>query len=248
MDLDELLAGQVAYYDARAPEYDDWWERRGGFDLGPEFARRWRADIAELHAWLDAAGPLGETLELAAGTGNWTRELVRRASRVTAVDTSEATLALNAAKLGDGAAVDHVVADVFAWSPPRRFDTVTFAFWASHVPGELWAGFWDLVDRALAPGGVVLFCDNAHPAHAGTWGGPANRGAAIRGERIAGERVAGERMTRVLADGSRHEVVKRFWTPAEITRDLADLGWRCTAGQTSFAFLYCRVERADRPG
>src|SRR5688500_5739131 len=99
MDVDSLLAEQVAYYRARAPEYDDWWQRLHDYDHGPEFAAAWRAEIDQLRAWLEAAGPLGDVLELAAGTGNWTAELAPRATSVTAVDASPETLAVNAAKV-----------------------------------------------------------------------------------------------------------------------------------------------------
>jgi hypothetical protein len=39
IDEERLLAEQRAYYEARAPEYDEWWQRRGRFDLGPELAK-----------------------------------------------------------------------------------------------------------------------------------------------------------------------------------------------------------------
>ena len=38
-----LLAGQVAYYRARAVEYDAWWYRTGRFDRGAENNGAWRA-------------------------------------------------------------------------------------------------------------------------------------------------------------------------------------------------------------
>ena len=50
MNSDDILQAQVAYYRARADEYDDWWERRGDFDLGEEFHAAWRADIDALDA------------------------------------------------------------------------------------------------------------------------------------------------------------------------------------------------------
>ncbi len=246
MDVDDLLAEQIAYYQARAPEYDDWWERRHDFDFGPEFGKAWADDVGRLHAWLGGAGALGDTLELAAGTGNWTRELARYAARVTAVDSSAEALALNAAKgPRTGAPVEHVVADIFDWVPPRRFDTVTFAFWISHVPAARWDVFWALVDRALAPGGTVLFCDNARPDHVAAHG-PARPA----GDRpvVAGRRELGERMTRVLRDGSTHQIVKRFWSPDEIARDLGALGWQCDAHETRFAFLCGRARRRPAGG
>ena len=84
---------------------------------------------------------------------------------MTAVDASPEALAINAARNGTDR-VEHVVADLFDWEPPRRFDHVCFSFWISHVPATRWAGFWAMVARALVPGGRVWFCDNARADHA----------------------------------------------------------------------------------
>src|SRR5439155_11512712 len=84
--------------------------------------------------------------------------------RLTVVDASAETLAINRTKLGDDAArVEYIEADVFTWAPPRHYDVVFFSFWLSHVPYDRFDDFWLVVDRALAPGGRVLFVDNAHP-------------------------------------------------------------------------------------
>ena len=37
-DPDSLVQEQIAYYRARAPEYDDWWLRTGRYDSGDEFS------------------------------------------------------------------------------------------------------------------------------------------------------------------------------------------------------------------
>lgn len=55
--------------------------------------------------------------------------------------------------------MEFVCADIFDWTPPRRFDTVFFAFWLSHVPSEMFASFWSLVGRCLADSGWVIFVD-----------------------------------------------------------------------------------------
>ena len=49
-----LLADQVAYYRARAGEYDEWWFRTGRYDRGAEFNAAWFADVAEVERALDA--------------------------------------------------------------------------------------------------------------------------------------------------------------------------------------------------
>src|SRR5919202_1335145 len=104
-----LLAEQRRYYRERAPEYDDWWFRRAGYALDSETAARWFADVRELEAALEAFGPGGDVLELAAGTGIWTRRLLRHADRVMAVDAVAEVLELNRAR--NGATAEYVVDD-----------------------------------------------------------------------------------------------------------------------------------------
>jgi SAM-dependent methyltransferase len=212
--VERLLSEQRRYYSARAPEYDDWWFRRARYGLDAESAEGWFADVAELEAELEGFAPRGDVLELAAGTGNWTRHLLRYADRVTAVDAVPEVLELNRAKLG--AAVDYVLADVFAWEPPRAFDVCFFGFWLSHVPSGRFEGFWQLVDRALKSDGRVFLVDNAH------LGDPRHMVSA-----------SGEVVRRSLSDGREFEIVKRFWAPAELERMLATLGWQLSAGATA---------------
>src|SRR5919198_988456 len=124
-----------------------------------ETAARWFADVRELEAALDAFAPRGDVLELAAGTGLWTRHLLRHADRVTAVDAVAEVLDLN--RVRTNRLAEYVVADVFEWEPPREFDVCFFGFWHSHVPSRLFESFWELVGRALKPDGRVFFVDNA---------------------------------------------------------------------------------------
>jgi 2-polyprenyl-3-methyl-5-hydroxy-6-metoxy-1,4-benzoquinol methylase len=145
MDTDRLLAEQAAFFRARAGQEDDWWEGRFEDDLGEPFRTAWRADAEQLRTSLAEFGPHGKVLELAAGTGVLTTELLRHGARVTAVDAAPEALVINRARHGDEH-VSYIEADLFAWVPPRRFDAVCFAFWISHVPADRWAGFWALVD------------------------------------------------------------------------------------------------------
>ena len=143
--VQSLLSEQQRYYRARASEYDDWWFRRGRYTLDGEAREGWLADVAELESELERFGPAGDVLELAAGTGIWTQSLARYASRVTAVDASPEVLERNRATVGPDAAVEYVVADLFAWEPARAYDVCFFGFWLSHVPRERVAEFWGLV-------------------------------------------------------------------------------------------------------
>jgi SAM-dependent methyltransferase len=204
--MDNVLAEQRRYYAARAPEYDDWWFRRGRYELPPDAKARWDADVAEVEEALAAFRPEGRVLELAAGTGLWTRHLAPAASRLVAVDASPETLALNRARV-EGE-VEYVVADVFGWTPIERFDVCFFGFWLSHVPEARFDDFWRLVRAALRPGGRVFLVDSGagDTAHTG----------------IAAGR---ERELRRLADGREFEIVKRRWPPDALAECVRPLGF-----------------------
>ena len=77
IDDDALLEQQVQYYRARAPEYDDWFERRGRYDPGAEHTTRWNAEVGAVRNALHSSPLRGSVLELACGTGWWTAELAR---------------------------------------------------------------------------------------------------------------------------------------------------------------------------
>jgi demethylmenaquinone methyltransferase/2-methoxy-6-polyprenyl-1,4-benzoquinol methylase len=208
--VNDVLGEQKRYYAERAPEYDDWWYRRGRYELEPEALARWQADVAEAEAALDVFGPRGNVLELAAGTGIWTRRLVESADRVVAVDANAETLALNTS------AAELVRADVFEWRPVERFDLVFFSFWLSHVPEERFDEFWKLVASALAPGGRVFLVDSGagDTAHTGT-------------------DQADEQETRSLSDGRTFRIVKRRWAPTELAERVLPLGFELELRDTS---------------
>ena len=216
--LESLLDEQAAYYRDRAPEYDQWWFRQGTYDRGEDFNAAWQADVIELRGIVDRFAPAGDVLEIAAGTGLWTAELARHRCRITALDQSAETLALNRERVGPDAPVEHLQADVFAWRPDRRYDVVFFSFWLSHVPPSRFDEFWDLVGDALAPDGRVLLLDNAAPPD------------------LDQERPGVDR--RRLNDGREYRIVKIHWTAEELQARLADRGWQIEGGTTSRFFTY----------
>jgi demethylmenaquinone methyltransferase/2-methoxy-6-polyprenyl-1,4-benzoquinol methylase len=155
-------------------------------------------------------------LELAAGTGIWTRRLVRLADRVVAVDANAETLALNTRE------AELVRADVFEWEPAERFELVFFSFWLSHVPEERFDEFWSRVRAALEPGGRVFLVDSGagDTAHTGT------------------DQSDGEE-TRSLADGRTFRIVKRRWRPDELAERVAPLGFALDLRESANGhFLY----------
>jgi SAM-dependent methyltransferase len=196
--LDALLAEQISYYRARAPEYLD--EALCG--LAVERAG------AELEAALDAFAPTGDVLELACGPGMWTAQLLRHASSVTALDASPEMLAIARERVTDPR-VRFIEADIFGWTPDRRYDVVFFGFWLSHVPPARFRSFWALVAESLAPEGRVFFADDAY--------------------RTPDELVHGEDspvVLRTLRDGSLYRAIKTPHDAASLQALLTELGWR----------------------
>lgn len=221
---DVLLAEQIAYYRARAGEYDEWFLRQGRYDRGPEQNATWHAETAEVARALDEFQPKGRVLELACGTGLWTQRLARVAEHVTAVDAAPEVLAINRERLGP-APVEYVQADLFSWRPRERYDVVFFSFWLSHVPPERFDEFWSNVRASLAPGGRVFFIDSLY-----------NEASTALDHRL--EHPASTTALRRLKDGREFRIVKVFYPPAELESRLNDRGWSVTVRATANFFLY----------
>lgn len=230
--LEQALAEQQDYYRARAAEYEDWWFRRGRYDHGESANAAWFADVEQAQASLDAFVPAGDVLELACGTGLWTERLLAHAQSLTAVDSSVEALALARRRAG-GAQVEWLQADLFAWEPQRRYDVCFFGFWLSHVPGGLFAAFWEKVARALAPGGRVWLVDSA-----------VNESASARDHDAP---VAGERLERRrLHDGREFQIVKHWFEAPALQRSIEQLGWSARIESSSEYFVY--GEASSPPG
>jgi demethylmenaquinone methyltransferase/2-methoxy-6-polyprenyl-1,4-benzoquinol methylase len=230
-----LLDEQIAYYRARAPEYDAWWLRTGRFDRGAENNAAWHSDVAAVEqaviGRLAAARP-ATVLELACGTGLFTRHVAPHARAVTAVDASPEVIAINRARVAADN-VRYVEADLFAFEPQARYDCVFMSFWLSHVPRARFASFWSMVRRALAPGGFAYVVDSAHDPTSTAIDHPAP------------DRQAGV-VTRRLDDGREFRVVKVFWTPELLTERLRAIGFAADVAQTARYFVYGSARDARR--
>lgn len=187
-----------AYYDARAPEYDDWYEGTGGF------ARRerpaWHEMLEAMSESLRALPP-ARTLDVACGTGYATRWLP---GEITGLDQSARMLAiaserLPAARLVQGDALELPFAD-------GEFERVTAMHFYGHLEDDARERF---LAEARRVGRELVIVD-----------------AALR------EDVEPEQWEeRVLNDGSRWEVYKRFFTPEGLLEELGGNGEVVFAGQ-----------------
>ena len=151
---DNVLKEQLAYYKARAGEYDESLQGIFPYDepsLDPQANQEWLQIVRALHA----LGPVDEVLELACGTGIWTQELISIGRSITAIDGSPEMIAINRAKPRT-AAIDYHCVELFDWNPEKQYDLVFFSFWLSHIPPSQLSDFLDRVARATKPGGRVF--------------------------------------------------------------------------------------------
>lgn len=219
-----VLTDMVEYYRARAAEYDEWWERTGRYDRGPEQNARWFSERQEVFAAFDARAMHGDVLELAPGTGIWTQRLTRTVTTITAVDASEEMVAINRTKVGSDR-VSYVIADLFAWEPDRQYDGVCFGFWISHVPADRLDAFLRTVAAALKPGGCVFFVDaRREPMTTAT-----NHVLPEIGEQV---------MTRKLNDGRSFQIVKNFYDPVALAARCHNCGLDMDVRETATNFIY----------
>jgi len=180
-----------AYYDRRAPEYDEWYRGAG------RFAERdrpgWGQEVEALGLAL-AALPPARTLDVACGTGFLTRLLP---GELVGLDQSEAMLEEARRQAPDAT---YVQGD--ALSLPFEDGAFERVFTA-HFYGHLEDGDRERFvaeARRLAPELVVV-------------------DSALR-EDVDSE----ERQERILNDGSRWEVYKRYFEPDALARELGGGG------------------------
>lgn len=237
MTADRLLQDQIDYYRARAGEYDEWWFRTGRYDRGPEFNAQWRAEVVEVeHAvaeWLEMRRPR-RVVELACGTGLFTRLLAPKVDKLTAIDASPEVLAINRARVM-ASNVEYLEADLFAWHPRAPYDAAFFSFWLSHVPEERFPAFWEAVAAALEPGGAAYLIDSAFdPTSTAKDHAVPGRDAGI--------------VTRRLNDGREFRIVKLFYEAAALDAKLARVHFVSRIRQTPRYFIYGEARPVESSG
>lgn len=128
---EDLLDEQLDYYRQSAAEMDAGARRVLEVDT-TEYAHHARLATAEAVAWVQDGVSGKDTLEIAAGTGLYTRVLAGHASVLTALDASPESLDINRAHAkAAGHEVEFLCDDIFTWcklSDGRRFRIVRIAW------------------------------------------------------------------------------------------------------------------------
>jgi ubiquinone/menaquinone biosynthesis C-methylase UbiE len=214
-------ADLVAYYEARAAEYDDWYLRRGRYSHGPVHDAAWNAELDTAGRWLDALPIHGEIVELAAGTGWWSPLLAEK-GELSLYDAAAAPLELARERLVAHGLRAHLhVRDAWA-APDRQVDALFAGFWLSHVPRGRLDEFLAIARRWLRPGGTFAFIDSLPDAQSGAADHPTPRD---------------DESLRRLEDGREFRIVKVYYQPAELRAALLRAGFAAADVTTTGRFF-----------
>ena len=226
-----LDAEMLAYYQARAPEYDDWYLRRGRYERGPVHDAAWHAEVDIAGRWLDGLPIHGEIVELAAGTGWWSPLLASK-GELSIYDGAEAPLDRARERLVAHRLRAHIHVRS-AWDPPdRAVDAVFTGFWLSHVPRARLDDFLGIVRQWLKPGGTFAFIDSRFDPQSSAADHPT---------------PAADQSVRRLDDGREFTVVKVYYEPAELEGALARAGFSEPTVTTTGRFFLTGVAQAGDP-
>lgn len=223
--MDDLLREQLAYYRARAKEYDESVQGIGSPDGAEPELDAANQEWLHIVKALQALAPLGDVLELACGTGIWTKELIPISHSITAIDGSAEMIQINRTKCGE-TEVEYQCIDLFRWEPEKQYDLVLFAFWLSHVPPSHLPGFLNKVVRATKPGGRVFMIDEPRSD-----------------SNISGSNTEGLYQQRTLHDGSSFRIVKVYYDPREVEMELLKQGFKKHSSMIGRAFFSLCVSR-----
>jgi SAM-dependent methyltransferase len=224
----DVDAEMLAYYEARAPEYDDWYLRRGRYERGPVHDAAWNAELDIAGRWLDALPIHGEIVELAAGTGWWS-PLIASKGELSLYDGAAAPLDRARERLVAHRLRAHLhVRDAWA-EPDRAVDALFTGFWLSHVPRARLGDFLAIVGRWLKPGGTFAFIDSLPDPQSSAADHPT---------------PADDASLRRLADGREFTIVKVYYTPHELETALRAAGFVDIAVTTTGRFFLTGVAAA----
>ena len=140
------------YYRDRATEYDAIYAK-------PER----QEDLTTLHGLLPRLVAGDDVLEIAAGTGYWTRTLSTSAAAVTATDIVPETLDVARTRRYGPAPVTFRTADAYALDQvPGDFDTAFIGFFWSHILRADIPRFLQGLRSRLGAGAKVIVLDNRY--------------------------------------------------------------------------------------
>lgn len=202
------------YYAKRASEYERIYQKQER-----------QADLKKLQAILTKVFAGLNLLEIACGTGYWTRFACQSAASIVATDSNEEVLTIAREKEYGDCPVTFVKADAYVLDEvDGPFSAALVAFWWSHIPKARHDDFLKILHSKLSNGAIVIMLDNQYVEGSST---PISR-TDDRGNTY---------QMRKLFDGSTYEVLKNFPTQAEYNEQIEPLVVDCDFVEMNYFWI-----------
>lgn len=184
------------YYSNRAQEYENIYNR-------PDKVRLQEQNyIAE---YIKRSFNGRYVLELACGTGYWTKYLLGDAKKILATDISPEVLEIASKRYSYHSSIQFLQSD--AYNPPHStplFTGVMANFWFSHIPKRKIELFLKTIHSRMSPNSFILFVDNVYQEKLG-------------GELIRKRGQLDTWKVRRLENGKKYTILKNYYSKTQLT-------------------------------
>lgn len=185
------------YYSKRAKEYEDVYHRPDKIRLKEQ------KFLAE---YISKTFKGRYVLELACGTGFWTKHLLKSAKKILATDYSSNMLKIASSRLSKNSSLILLQAD--AYDLPISFPKYNAAmanFWFSHIPKKKIKKFLDVLHTRLSKNSAVLIADAVYIEGFG-------------GDLVLKKGSKDTYKRRKLKSGKEFDILKNYYTEKQLER------------------------------
>jgi ubiquinone/menaquinone biosynthesis C-methylase UbiE len=187
----------IAYYERRAP----WHDQYMSYSDNENMERLFKPVIKEIASYISKKN----VIEIACGTGNWSQILAKITNRVLAIDSSPKSLELAREKVQTLDNVNFEIADAYNLENMNdKYDVAFMADFFSHIPKKRIDIFLESLKRVIKPDGLVIIVEMS------------NKEFFLEKFDYFTDDDGDLVNDRQLPDGSKAEVVKNFYTEAEL--------------------------------
>jgi ubiquinone/menaquinone biosynthesis C-methylase UbiE len=184
----------VKYYKDRAREYEKVYEWRDPH-------RQEEQDLLEIEMKKFLGGAY--VIDIGCGTGYWTQRISETTKRIVGIDINQAVLDIAKSK-SYHCPTEFKIKNAYKIDyPEHEFSGALASFWLSHINKENLDEWISHMHRVLKPGARVFIVDNTFIE-------------GIGGDSVAKPRDPNTYKLRTLEDGSKHLIVKNYYTKDEL--------------------------------
>ncbi len=223
MDRNKIRKEIKAYYNERAPEYDEIYAGKGHITLDPH---SYLEDVSKVSEIASHFGR-GHLIDTACGTGFWLTYYAWNCTKITLLDQSEKMLKECTRKVEELhlTSVTIIQGDFFEVNlKPSTFDSAFVGFFLSHLTPEEEKVFFSNLKRILKPDSHAMIVDSI-------W----------NSERQKYRKKEGIQ-ERILSDGRTFHVYKRYFEKSDIEKICKEYNLEMTSFYSGTAFIAAILE------